>query len=103
MKRRKKRKVAKRSGRSRQNLLNRLIVTHSDEQLEGALMECLQKLKTYCVEGAIIVLTDDNKWKVLSFCSEKERNFEMVLGDSLRAGVEALETGGDSTSSWQLD
>lgn len=103
MKRRKKRKVVKRSGRSRQNLLNRLIVTHSDEQLEGALMECLQKLKVYCIEGSIILLTEDNKWKVLSFCSEKDRNFEVVLGDSLRAGVEALEKGGDSSTNWQLD
>ena len=88
----KKRKKPSRKG-SKQNNMGKYVVTHSDEQLEGALMECLQKLKNYSIEGAIILRSDDEKWKVLAFGYTKTRNFEAVLGDSLIAGVEALKQG----------
>ena len=95
----KKRKKPSRKG-SKQNNMGKYVVTHSDEQLEGALMECLQKLKNYSIEGAIILRSDDDKWKVLAFGYTKTRNFEAVLGDSLIAGVEALEAGGDNITTW---
>jgi len=96
--RRRKRRKSNRN--SKQNNMHRYVITHSDEQLEGALMECLQLLKVYCVEGSVIVKASGDKWKVLSFGANKQRNFEVVLGDSLRAGVEALETGGDNITNW---
>ena len=100
MDKRRRKRGSKKPKHSKQNNIDKYIITHSDEQLEGALMECLQILKVYCVEGSVIVKASGDKWKVLSFGGSKQRNFELVLGDSLRAGVEALETGGDNITNW---
>ena len=72
---------------------------HRDEQFEGALLASLKLLKPYSVEGAIIVMAPNKKWKVLSFGGgDRDDNFQRVLGNVLAAGLTAIEDGpGDST------
>lgn len=76
---------------------------HHDEQLEGALMQCMKTLNGYCGEGAIIVQAPSKKWKVLTFGGgNKEDNFHRVLGNVLAAGVMAIEDGPGDASEWTV-
>jgi hypothetical protein len=76
-------------------------VTHGDEQLEGAMMDALTKLKGYCPQGVIIINSRSDKWKVLTFGGgSKEMNFHAVLGAALAAGVTALEKGPEDATEW---
>lgn len=76
---------------------------HHDEQLEGALMQCMKTLNGYCQEGAIIVKAPSNKWKVLTFGSGgKDDNFHRVLGNVLAAGVMAIEDGPGGAAEWTV-
>lgn len=76
---------------------------HRDEQLEGALMQCMKTLNGYCIEGAIIVQAPSKKWKVLTFGGgDKDENFQRVLGNVLAAGVMAIEDGPGDASEWTV-
>ena len=76
-------------------------VTSGDEQLEGAMMDALSKLKGYCPQGVIILNSRSDKWKVLTFGGgSKEQNFHAVLGAALAAGVTALENGPGDATEW---
>jgi hypothetical protein len=77
-------------------------VTHDDEQLEGAMLSCLQTLKNYCPQGVIILNSRSDKWKVLTFGGGDSReNFHVVLGAALAAGVVALEGGPEGATEWE--
>jgi hypothetical protein len=78
------------------------IVTHDDEQLEGAMMAALQTLKVYCPQGVIILNSRSDKWKVLTFGGGDSReNFHVVLGAALAAGVVALDVGPSEADEWK--
>lgn len=76
-------------------------VTSGDEQLEGAMLDALTKLKGYCPQGVIIVNSRSDKWKVLTFGGGSPgENFHVVLGAALTAGVTALENGPGGATEW---
>ena len=78
------------------------LVTSGDEQLEGAMMDALTKLKGYCPQGVIILNSRSDKWKVLTFGGGDSReNFHAVLGAALAAGVTALENGPEGATEWE--
>lgn len=88
--------------RSRKKKVDGMAI-HHDEQLEGALMQCMKTLKDYCKEGAIIVQAPSKKWKVLTFGGgNKDDNFQRVLGNVLAAGVMAIEDGPGDASEWTV-
>ncbi|CAB4139553.1 hypothetical protein UFOVP340_51 [uncultured Caudovirales phage] len=88
--------------RSRKKKVDNMAI-HHDEQLEGALMQCMKTLKDYCGEGAIIVQAPSGKWKVLTFGGgNKDDNFHRVLGNVLAAGVMAIEDGPGDASEWTV-
>jgi hypothetical protein len=77
------------------------IVTHNDEQLEGAMLDALTKLKGYCPQGVIILNSTSDKWKVLAFGGGNSKdNFHVVLGAALAAGVVALDSGPENATEW---
>lgn len=77
-------------------------VTSGDEQLEGAMMDALAKLKGYCPQGVIILNSRSDKWKVLTFGGgDSKQNFHAVLGSALAAGVTALENGPEGATEWE--
>lgn len=76
-------------------------VTSGDEQLEGAMMDALAKLKGYCPQGVIIINSRSDNWKVLTFGGgDSKQNFHAVLGAALAAGVTALENGPEGATEW---
>jgi hypothetical protein len=78
-----------------------MTVTHNDEQLEGAMLDALTKLKGYCPQGVIILNSTSDKWKVLAFGGgNSKENFHTVLGAALAAGVVALESGPEDATEW---
>ena len=68
--------------------------SHLDEQMEAALVESVGKFKRYCSEGIIVALTDENKYKIVTFGEgEVNEHFEGVLASCIKVALMALSDG----------
>ncbi len=76
--------------------------THLDEQMEGAVMDALMKIKPYCDQGVMIIHTPNDRWKVVTFGhGEAKEEFDSVLTGALNIGARALLEGPEGASSWE--
>ena len=76
--------------------------SHLDEQMDGAVMDAIQKIKPYCDQGVMIVHSPNNRWKVVTFGhGEAKDEFESVLSGALNIGAKALLEGSSDTTTWE--
>jgi hypothetical protein len=76
--------------------------THLDEQMEGAVMDALQKIKPYCNKGVFLIHSPNDRWKVVTFGhGDAKKEFESVLASALNIGARALWEGSGGTTSWE--
>lgn len=79
------------------------VVTHFDEQAEGALMESVKTLKPYAKQGIVIVQTDEGVWKILAFGNEsKTDSFEGILFECINAGAISFLQGDKNITNWDI-
>lgn len=75
---------------------------HLDDQLEGAVMEAVQKIKPYCDKGVMIIHSPNDRWKVVTFGhGDAKSEFDGVLSGALNIGARALIEGPDGATSWE--
>ena len=70
------------------------VSTHMDEQMEAALVDSVARFKRYCSEGIIVALTDEGKYKIVTFGEgEVNEHFEGVLASCIKVALMALAEG----------
>ena len=75
---------------------------HLDDQMEGAVMDAILKIKPYCERGIMIIRSPNDRWKVVTFGSGKaEEEFEEVLASALNIGAKALLEGPEGSTRWE--
>lgn len=75
---------------------------HLDDQMEGAVMDAILKIKPYCERGVMIIRSPNERWKVVTFGSGKaEEEFEEVLASALNIGARALLEGPEGSTQWE--
>lgn len=75
---------------------------HLDDQVEGAVMDAILKVKPYCERGVMIIRSPNERWKVVTFGSGKaEEEFEEVLASALNIGARALLEGPEGSTQWE--
>lgn len=78
------------------------VITHMDDQIEGAIMQSTDTLKPYCDKGVMIIHGDNGNWKVITFGEGDGREeFMEVLTEALNVGARALLEGPDGATHWQ--
>ena len=87
-------KPKKRRGPRKPKVEKPKVSTHMDEQVEAALVDSVARFKRYCSEGIIVALTDEGKYKIVTFGEgEVNEHFEGVLASCIKVALMALAEG----------
>lgn len=75
-----------------------------DEQLDGAIIAAVEKLKNHSPRGMLVVFGEDSQYKVVCYDEDEaiEGKYDERMGEFIRAALSAMIKGTGGSSIWEV-
>lgn len=75
-----------------------------DEQLDGAVIAAVEKLKNHSPRGMLVIFGEDGQYKVVCYDEDEaiEGKYEERMGEFVRAALSAMIGGTGGASTWEV-